>query len=120
DDTHRILFRRSENKMELREQGDIIFSPGSASAETAKAVILANGNMGIGTNNPQSRLHVVGATRVDGAATLSGGATVTGGMSVSGTMSMAGAGNFLGSTPYVKFSDQKPKGTGGGTSVQGG
>src|SRR5436305_3049325 len=27
DDNHRILFRRSDNKLELREWGDIIFSP---------------------------------------------------------------------------------------------
>src|SRR6185503_13361525 len=58
DDNHRILFRRSENKLELREFGDLIFSPGAtAGAETAKAVLLANGNMGVGTNSPQAKLH---------------------------------------------------------------
>ena len=90
DANHRILFRRSENKIELREFGDLIFSSGAtAGAETAKAVLLANGNMGIGTNNPQAKLHV------------------------------AGAGTFLGSNPYIKFSDVKPKGTSGGTAVAG-
>ncbi len=29
DNNHRILFRRDENKLELREFGGIIFSPGS-------------------------------------------------------------------------------------------
>src|SRR6185503_9980305 len=46
DDNHRILFRRSENKLELREFGDITFSPGATSGnETAKVVMRANGNM---------------------------------------------------------------------------
>lgn len=46
DDNHRILFRRSENKMELREYGDIVFSPGSrpATPETAKATITSAGH----------------------------------------------------------------------------
>lgn len=44
DNSHRILFRRSENKLELREYGDIIFSPGAtAGAETAKVVMSSNG-----------------------------------------------------------------------------
>jgi len=91
DDNHRILFRRSENKLELREFGDLIFSPGATTgAETAKAVLLANGNMGVGTSSPQAKLHV------------------------------AGVGDFLGSTPYVKFSDAKPKNTHGGSSVANG
>ena len=29
DDNHRILFRRGDNKLELREWGDIVFSPGA-------------------------------------------------------------------------------------------
>ena len=45
--------------------------------------------LGIGTNSPQAKLHV------------------------------AGAGNFLGSTPYIKFSDEKNKGTPGGTANAG-
>jgi hypothetical protein len=47
DNNHWILFR-SENKMELREHGDLIFSPGATSgAETAKVVISASGNVEI-------------------------------------------------------------------------
>ena len=61
DNNHRILFRRSENKLELREFGDIIFSPGSEQGETAKVVMLRNGNVGFGTPNPSRHLHVKGA-----------------------------------------------------------
>jgi hypothetical protein len=89
DNNHRILFRRNENKLELREYGDIIFSPGANSGETAKAVLLAGGNMGIGTTNPAAKLHV------------------------------AGVGNFLGSNPYIKFSDERTKGVAGGTANAG-
>ncbi|MCS3798188.1 hypothetical protein [Niastella sp. OAS944] len=53
DDNHRILFRRDENKMEFREYGSIVFSPGATNAlETSKVVMLANGSVGIGTNSP--------------------------------------------------------------------
>lgn len=46
DNNHRILFRRSENKLELREYGDIVFSPGSTSGqETAKVVFKSDGNV---------------------------------------------------------------------------
>jgi hypothetical protein len=53
DNNHRILFRRSENKLEIREIGDLIFSPGAtAGNETAKVVMAASGNVGIGTTTP--------------------------------------------------------------------
>jgi hypothetical protein len=90
DQNHRILFRRSENKMELREIGDIVLSSGAVNgAETAAAVVKASGNVGIGTTTPAAKLQV------------------------------AGAGNFLGSTPYIKFADEKPKGTQGGSAGAG-
>ena len=58
DTNHRILFRREENKLELREYGDIIFSPGSQppneGQETARVVMKANGYVGIGTTNPKN------------------------------------------------------------------
>lgn len=57
DHHHRILFRRAQNKMELREYGDLIFSPGATEGtETAKMVISAAGNVGIGTMNPRQQL----------------------------------------------------------------
>lgn len=65
DNNHRILFRRTENKMELREYGDLVFSPGAtAGAETAKAVMLGNGNVGIGTPNPGEKLEIVGNLKI--------------------------------------------------------
>jgi len=48
DNNHRILFRRTENKMELREFGDIVFSPGAtAGAETAKITMKADGTLSV-------------------------------------------------------------------------
>lgn len=56
---HRILFRRTENKLELREYGDLVFSPGAtAGAETAKVVMQSNGNVGIGATNPAAHLEI--------------------------------------------------------------
>lgn len=61
DDSHRILFRRAENKLELREYGDIVFSPGAtAGGETAKVVMTSGGNVGIG-RSPGATLDVSGA-----------------------------------------------------------
>ncbi len=63
---HRILFRRFENKMEFREYGDIIFSPGAtAGLETSRMVFNANGNAGFGINSPQTKIHIDGGTDAD-------------------------------------------------------
>lgn len=46
DDNHRILFRRTENTMELREFGRIVLSAGAKTgAETASVVVLPNHNV---------------------------------------------------------------------------
>jgi len=66
DNNHRILFRRADNKLELREFGDIIFSPGSTGTETAKVVMLGNGNVGIGTAAPGTLLDVAGTAQMTG------------------------------------------------------
>jgi hypothetical protein len=67
DNNHRILFRRSENKMELREFGNIIFSAGAtASAETGTMVVNGDGNVGIGTLNPDNKLQVIGTVKATG------------------------------------------------------
>jgi len=67
DNNHRILFRRGENKLELREFGDIVFSPGATAGEaTDRVLIKANGNVGIGTANPQDTLDVNGVLRFNG------------------------------------------------------
>lgn len=56
---HRILFRRNENKLELREYGDIVFSSGATrSQETAKMLIKSNGSVGIGTSDPKDALQI--------------------------------------------------------------
>jgi hypothetical protein len=62
DNNHRILFRRSENKLEFREYGDIVLSPGAtAGNETAKAVLTSAGSLGIGTSTPQRIIHTEGS-----------------------------------------------------------
>lgn len=85
DDSHRILFRRAENKLELREYGDIVFSPGATDGkETSKAVLLSSGFLGLGTAAPRSALDT-GRGVMSGAAndyvkaqfTLSGGGAVS-------------------------------------------
>jgi hypothetical protein len=73
DDNHRLLFRRQENIMELREFGSIIFSCGSRKgAENAKMIILENGNVGIGTKTPTAKLSVQGALTVSDATNFGG------------------------------------------------
>jgi hypothetical protein len=60
DDNHRILFHRTSNKMELREYGDIIFSPGSGGNATNKVVMKSNGRVGINQPDPTVPLDVKG------------------------------------------------------------
>lgn len=63
DDNHRILFRRSQNVMEFREFGNIMFSPGAETgAQTAKMYMSSNGNMGIGTTSPRGKLDIWGGS----------------------------------------------------------
>lgn len=50
DNNHRIMFRRADNKMELREFGNIVFSPGATGGvETAHVIMFNSGDVGIGT-----------------------------------------------------------------------
>ncbi len=67
DDAHRILFRRSDNTMELREFGKIVFSSGATTGlETAKMVLLDDGKLGIGTTQPGTKLDIKTTLNLDG------------------------------------------------------
>jgi hypothetical protein len=61
DNNHRILFRRSENIMEFREFGSIHFSSGAENGQqTSKMFLGSNGNLGLGTTGPRSKLDIWG------------------------------------------------------------
>lgn len=65
DDRHRIIFDRTNNVLELREFGNLIFSPGaSGGVRTQTVTFAAGGNVGIGTASPGSALEVAGSIAV--------------------------------------------------------
>lgn len=67
DDNHRILFRRSDNALELREYGRIIFSSGAENGnETAKMVLSHDGFLGIGNSLPHYKLDIKTENSGDG------------------------------------------------------
>ena len=60
DDNHRLVFARSANRMELREQGDVaIMAGGTPPPERMR--VAASGNVGIGTAAPAALLDLQGA-----------------------------------------------------------
>jgi len=59
DNTHRIVFNRANNRLELFEAGDIVFLTGAAPAERMR--VSPAGNVGIGVGGtPDTQLHVLG------------------------------------------------------------
>jgi len=58
DQNHKIVFNRSQNLLELYEFGDIRFLTGPSATE--KMRVMASGNVGIGTPNPDRNLSVTG------------------------------------------------------------
>jgi hypothetical protein len=64
DNNHQIIFNRSQNQMEFREYGKLIFSTGATG--TSRMVILDDGKVGIGITNPETKLHVQGDTAIAG------------------------------------------------------
>jgi hypothetical protein len=67
DDNHRIIFDRANNILEMREFGNIIFSPGATAGQRTQTVTLASGGfVGIGTTTPTAALGVAGGVKVEG------------------------------------------------------
>jgi Chaperone of endosialidase len=62
DDTHRLVFDRGGNLLELHEQGAIRFLTG-APAPSERLRILATGQVGLGTATPTQALEVVGTVK---------------------------------------------------------
>jgi hypothetical protein len=110
DDGHRILFDRGNNILELREYGDLYFSSGALTGNrTANAVLLGNGNFGIGTSSPTAKLDVNGTARLRNGATTNsiltstnadGDAAWSQSIQLSGAASFGGAANIGGSASF--------------------
>ena len=60
DQTHKIVFNRGQNLLELYELGDVRVLTGSGLTE--KLRVQASGNVGIGTATPKEQLHVEGGS----------------------------------------------------------
>jgi hypothetical protein len=59
DNNHRLLFRREENILELREHGSILLSAGATQGnQTGSVAVTPAGNVGIGTLTPGARLSI--------------------------------------------------------------
>ena len=106
DDNHRILFRRTEDILELREYGKIVFSPGARSGEaTEKVVIQSSGDLtvkGAGESSFAGNLSIAGTLSVTQTSTLTGNVgigagpgseklKVMGDTSISGTLAFGAA-----------------------------
>jgi Chaperone of endosialidase len=62
DDTHKLVFNRAGNLLELHEQGDIRLLTG-APTPSERLRILATGQVGLGTPTPTQALDVVGTVK---------------------------------------------------------
>lgn len=59
DQSHKLVFNRSSNQLELHENGDILLVTG-APPQTEKMRVTAGGNVGVGTSTPDRPLTVQG------------------------------------------------------------
>ncbi len=98
DDNHRILFRSDENKLELRERGDIVLSSGARNGqETGHLTLTANGDLIVKNSiqigsirGPAIRLTASRIEAIQGSLTLhssNGPTIIDGDLKVNGTIS---------------------------------
>ena len=93
--SHRILFRRSDNILELREYGKIVLSPGATKGQsTAKVEIQPEGDLtvkGTGSSSFAGSLSVASALSTNGTLAVQGKSTFTGDVELSNTLKVPGA-----------------------------
>jgi hypothetical protein len=89
DDTHKLVFNRPSNLLELHERGSIRFLTGGPTP-SEKVRISADGRVGIGTETPEAMLHIAGDLRIDNSVGVMGTATVGGDVRVSGAANVRG------------------------------
>jgi len=66
-----------------------LFAGGAAAANERIRINGSNGNVGIGTTAPTTKLHVVGTSRLQGATAIVGATTITGAATISGLTTTA-------------------------------
>ena len=75
-----------------------LFAGGAAAANERIRILGSNGNVGIGTIAPTTKLHVVGTSRLQGATAIVGATTITGAATISG-LTTTGTLRVTGGTP---------------------
>ena len=104
DDNHKLVFDRTNDRLELYEVGDIRFLTGGPTP-TEKLRIRADGAVGIGTDTPSALLHVAGDLRIDGTTTVTTDATVNGNLTITGTTTLAGNATAQGNLQVIGVLD---------------
>jgi hypothetical protein len=101
DDTHKLVFNRQDNRLEVHDTGDISLLTG-APTPTERLRILATGEVGIGTPTPTQRLEVVGTVK---ATAFEGDGVRLTGVSASDATKVAKAGDTMSGALAITAAD---------------
>lgn len=94
-----------------QETGDVAFNFSRNGRQSDLVTILGNGAVGIGTNNPQAKLHINGTVRVTGSLNLSNGELATPVLLITGGADVAEPFQMPGEIPkgsVVVIDDENP------------